>query len=151
MQIETWMRRPVHAVKPLDGLLRARELMEIHRINQLPVVVDGRLVGIVTDRDVRDAMPGVLAAARTAATQRSHMTREEEPVVESVMTADVLTLEPTDSMVAAAQVMRRERFGSIPIVTDGRLVGIITRSDILDAFVAMSERTAPEPHPAPRR
>lgn len=149
MQIETWMRRPVHVVKPLDGVLRARELMEIHRINQLPVVVDGRLVGIITDRDVRDAMPGALAAARAATSSHHHATAEEEPVVESVMSPDVLTLGPSDTVVAAARLMRRERVGSLPIVAGGRLVGILTRSDVLDAFVALAERAAGPRPPAP--
>ena len=151
MLIDTWMRRHVHVVKPLDGLLRARELMEVHRINQLPVVVDGRLVGIITDRDVRDAMPGALAAAKAAATRHRRTAPEEEPVVESVMTGDVLTLGPSDTVVTAARLMRRERIGSVPIVADGRLVGILTRSDILDAFVGLSERWAPEPRPEPRQ
>jgi predicted transcriptional regulator len=48
MEVRRWMKTPVHATKPLDSIAHARELMERHRINQLPVVVDGRLVGIVT-------------------------------------------------------------------------------------------------------
>ncbi len=138
MRIENWMRRPVHVVKPLDGVLYARELMEVHRINQLPVVVNGRLVGIVTDRDLRDAMPGAIAAARAAASSRRQVA-EEEPTVESTMTADVLTLSPSDSVVAAAQVLRRERIGALPIVEGQHLVGILTRSDVLDAFIGLAE------------
>jgi acetoin utilization protein AcuB len=153
MRIENWMQRNVHVVKPLDGVFHARELMEVHRINQLPVVVNGRLVGIVTDRDVRDAMPGAIAAARAAAlTHRRHVTPEEEPTVEATMSAEVMTLGPHDSVVAAARVLRRERIGALPIVDGGRLVGILTRSDVLDAFVGLSELWAPEPpHPEPRQ
>jgi len=54
MRIEPWMKRPVVTIKPQDSALHARETMEKHRINQLPVVTDGDLVGIVTDRDLRD-------------------------------------------------------------------------------------------------
>lgn len=151
MRIENWMQRQVHTVKPLDGVLHARERMEVHRINQLPVVVNGRLVGIVTDRDVRDAMPGAIAAARAASTHRRHAEPEEEPTVEAIMTADVLTLGPSDTVVAAARLMRRERLGSLPIVDGGRLVGILTRSDVLDAFVGLSELWAPEPRAEPRQ
>jgi len=149
MRIENWMRRNVHVVKPLDGVLHARELMEVHRVNQLPVVVNGRLVGIITDRDVRDAMPGAIAAARAAATTHRRKTAEEEPTVEAIMTSDVLTLAPGDSVVAAARLLRRERVGALPIVEGHRLVGILTRSDVLDAFIGLAELAAeqrPEPH-----
>ena len=65
MNIAKWMGHPVHAVKPRDTIRRARELMAEHRVNQLPVVVDGRIVGIVTDRDLRDAFPSVFDIARS--------------------------------------------------------------------------------------
>jgi len=150
MRIENWMRRNVHVVKPLDGVLHARELMELHRINQLPVVVNGRLVGIITDRDVRDAMPGAIAAARDAATAHRRRTSEEEPTVEATMTTDVLTLAPGDSVVEAARLLRRERIGALPIVEGHRLVGILTRSDVLDAFIGLAE-LASEQRPEPRQ
>jgi len=51
------------------------------------------------------------------------------------MTRDVITLEPASTLVEAATVLRRKRIGSVPIVDGGRLVGIVTRSDILDAFI----------------
>jgi CBS domain-containing protein len=55
MRIENWMSRPVITVRPRDSVADARSALEQHRINQLPVVVNGRLVGIVTDRDLRNA------------------------------------------------------------------------------------------------
>jgi len=54
-----------------------------------------------------------------------------------VMTGNVLTLAPSDTMIAAASIMRRERIGAIPIVDGTRLVGILARSDILDAMVGL--------------
>jgi acetoin utilization protein AcuB len=140
MLIETWMTRRVQAVKPLDSIQHARELMESHRINQLPVLVDGRLVGIITDRDLRDAYPSVFDSPR----RRKHhaVDPEAEPAsitVETVMTPHVVTLEPKDAVVEAARRMRRERIGAIPIAEKGKLVGIITRSDVLDAFAALVE------------
>jgi acetoin utilization protein AcuB len=61
-----------------------------------------------------------------------------------VMTTNVLTLTPHDSMVDAARLMRRERIGAVPIVDGNRLVGILTRSDVLDAFVALARSVAPD-------
>jgi acetoin utilization protein AcuB len=55
MEIAKWMKHPVRSVKPLDSIWHAREVMTEHRINQLPVLANGRLVGVVSDRDLRDA------------------------------------------------------------------------------------------------
>jgi acetoin utilization protein AcuB len=137
MAIETYMKHPVHIVKPLDTISHAREIMEQHRVNQLPVVVKGRLVGIVTDRDLRDAFPSVFEGDRPAAP-------EEDPnviTVENVMTPNVVTLGPKDSVAEAARLMRRERIGAIPIVDGERLVGILARSDVLDAYVGLAQLT----------
>ena len=134
MNIARWMRHPVVTAKPLDTVRHARELMAAHRINQLPVVRDGRLVGIVTDRDIRDASPSVFEAA-------TRQSSEKEPSatvpVEYVMTANVLTLPPKASIADAARLMRRERIGAVPIVEGGRLVGILARSDVLEAFATL--------------
>ena len=132
MEIAKWMKHPVRSVKPLDSIRHAREMMEEHRINQLPVLVGGRLVGIITDRDLRDAFPSVLAdPGRRDTPDPQHVT------VEAVMTQNVLTLAPTDNMITAASLMRRERIGAIPIVDGTRLVGMLTRSDLLEALVGL--------------
>ena len=60
MLVKEWMSRSLHVVKPHDSVRHAREILEQYRINQLPVVQRDRLVGIVTDRDLRDAFPSVL-------------------------------------------------------------------------------------------
>jgi acetoin utilization protein AcuB len=114
--------------------------MEEHRINQLPVVRDGHLVGIVTDRDLRDAYPSVLADPLRKQAPDPHGVK-----VQSVMTANVLTLAPTDGIVAAASLMRRERVGAVPIVDGKRLVGILTRSDLLEALVALGALAESQP------
>jgi acetoin utilization protein AcuB len=140
MRIEAWMKKPVHVVKPRDSVRHARELLERHRVNQLPVVVDGRLVGILTDRDLRDAFPSVFEE-----TPRRRAGTGLDPTsapVEDVMTRNVVTLAPADRLVDAARLMRRERIGAIPVVDHGRLVGILTRSDLLDAFVEHVEAAA---------
>jgi acetoin utilization protein AcuB len=137
MTIKTWMKHPVITVKPQDSVRHAREVMEERRINQLPVVVDGHLVGIVTDRDLRDAFPSVFEAEEP----RHHRGAEPSTIpVQDVMTANVLTLAPAASLADAARLMRRERIGAIPIVDGGRLVGILSRCDVLDAFVERSAR-----------
>jgi acetoin utilization protein AcuB len=144
MEIAAWMKHPVVTVKPHDSAQHAREVMEKHRINLLPVVLDGRLVGIVTDRDLRDAFPSVFESAPSF--RRPRVQRRTDPAmipVEDVMTRDVLSLAPGAFVADAARLMRRERIGAIPVVDGERLVGMLTRSDVLDAFVELSERALP--------
>ena len=131
-----WMTAKVQTVKPLDSVAHARALVEERRINQLPVVKNGMLVGIVTDRDLRDAMNAVTTSANAAGTVESIPRAPEQIPVEAVMTHNVMILSPHSRVVAAAELMRRQRIGSVPIVDGRELVGIITRSDILKAFVA---------------
>lgn len=132
MKIANWMKHPVHSVKPLDSITHAREIMQEHRVNQLPVVSAGRLVGIVTDRDLRDAFPSVLGDPMARPTPDPQKVN-----VASVMTENVLTLTPEDGMAAAASLMRRERIGALPIVDGTRVVGILARSDMLEALVSL--------------
>jgi len=141
LKIEGLMKQPVHTVKPQDSVAHARAILEEHRINQLPVVQNRRLVGIVTDRDLRDAPEAVeVASSAAASATRTPAPHPERIPVEAVMTTNVLTLTPADTVEDAARLMRRERIGAIPIVERDALVGIVTRSDILDAFVLVREQ-----------
>lgn len=138
MKVADCMKHPVHVVKPRDTVRHAREIMEKHRVNQLGVVVDGRLVGIITDRDLRDAFPSVFESAERRRPRRTAGSDPAAITVEDVMTQNVLTLAPDAPVAEAARLMRRERIGALPVVDGGRLVGIITRSDLLDAFVTLT-------------
>lgn len=138
MKIKDWMNSPVQTVKPRDTVAHARTLLERFRINQLAVVRDGILTGIVTDRDLRNAAP---SAAEQAAADLGEIPRVIDPAtipVESVMTEQVFSLGPEDTLEDAVRIMRRERFGAIPVADQNRhLLGILTRSDILDAFMCL--------------
>ena len=143
MRIQKAMTKPVVVVQSDDSALHASLLLERHRINQLPVVDEGRLVGIVTDRDLRDAFAAVLPIHG----RRNADSLREEPDlvdVEDVMTREVLTLEPEDSVESAARLMRRERIGAIPIVdSGGSVVGILSRTDVLSAY--LNRKTSDRP------
>jgi acetoin utilization protein AcuB len=140
VKIKDWMSTPIHTVKPHDSVAHARSLLERYRVNQLPVVVDGALVGIVTDRDLRSGAP---SAAEVAAVDLGRLDREsidpDRVMVESVMTEKPSALTPEDSVEDAVRIMRRERFGAIPVVAEhNRVVGVLTRSDVLDAFMCLA-------------
>jgi acetoin utilization protein AcuB len=130
-----WMSEAVLAVETFDSINVARQLMAKHRVNQLPVLENDKLVGIVTDRDVRDAYPTSMAINRGEAIDRF----ADSITVEEVMSHNVFTVQPETPLASAIELLRRQRIGSLPVVKKQRLVGIITRSDILD-FV-LSQRS----------
>ena len=76
MRVRSWMKHPVVGVKPRDSAAHARVLMAQHRVNQLPVFEGPRLVGIVTDRDLRDAFPSL---AETVIQSRRRLPEGADP------------------------------------------------------------------------
>jgi acetoin utilization protein AcuB len=138
-RVEYWMKMPPLTVKMRDSVAHARALLEEHRFNQLPVVVNGKLVGIVSDRDLRDATAAVRTSSKIPGGKPAFEATPEQIPVEAVMSTNVLMVKPADSIQKAAELMRRERIGGVPVVDRGHLVGIITRSDVLDAFVTLSK------------
>jgi len=126
--VSAWMTESVLAVETFDSIAIARQLMAKHRVNQLPVMDNDNLVGIVTDRDIRDAYPTSLMIDRTEEIDRF----ADKVTVETVMTHDVFIVRPETSLMTAVALLRRHRIGSLPVMKDKDLVGIITRSDILD-------------------
>jgi acetoin utilization protein AcuB len=131
MTVAQWMTKSVMTIKPQDSLRHARERMVKYRINQLPVVVNDKLVGIITDRDVRDAYPSSLRLIHGKDIDEFG----DSHTVEEVMTYNVVTVSPDTTLREAAQRLRTQRFGALPVVENGALVGIITRSDLLDALL----------------
>lgn len=105
-----------YRISPHANAATARSLMGEEEIRQLPVIEDGTLVGIITERDLRlqpDAQP------RTAVT------------VEMLMTPTPITVSPDTPAYKAAEMLRTFKFGALPVVDAGRLVGIVTTSDFL--------------------
>lgn len=128
ISVADWMTRSVLAVETFDSIAVARQLMAKHRVNQLPVVDNDNLVGIVTDRDIRDAYPTSLMIDRTREIDKF----AEKVTVETVMTHDVFIVQPETPLMTAVGLLRRHRIGALPVMKHKELVGIITRSDILD-------------------
>jgi CBS domain-containing protein len=136
--VAEWMTEGVLAVETYDSIAIARELMAKHRINQLPVVENEAVVGIVTDRDLRDAYPTSMAIGEIKKIDEF----AKRYTVEEVMTHDVFTVTPDTPLRAAVALLRHHRIGALPVIESKELVGIITRSDILD-FVLSGEALKP--------
>lgn len=117
-----------------DTLLRAViDIMKVAGCRQLPVVDEhGRVIGIVTDRDVRLAMNSPMI-------MRSRWQDEElveTATADSCMTPDPITVNSDAPAYRAAEILSTYKFGALPVVDDGELVGIITVTDFLDRFAA---------------
>jgi acetoin utilization protein AcuB len=105
-------------VEPDDLLIRAAHKMQSGGFRRVPVVRDGKLVGIVSDRDLRE-----------------HHGHLEHTKINAAMSENPLSVTSTTTLEEAAQIMLERQIGGLPVVADGRLVGIITASDILKAFL----------------
>lgn len=105
------------------------------QIHELPVVDDGQLVGIVTDRDLRQVSPSYPVAQDQPEVQ----TFLQKLKVHSAMTPNPTVVEPDSPLVDAAKLMRENRIDSLPVVEDEKLVGIISISDVLDVFIEQNE------------
>ena len=124
------MTREIVTLSPDETAGTALALCRERRIRHLPVLSEGRLLGIVSDRDLRSSTPALGDQARAAALQ--------EILVEDVMARDVVTTLPDDPIEQAANTMRERRIGCLPVVDGGELVGIITTSDVMEALVFLS-------------
>jgi acetoin utilization protein AcuB len=123
------MTREVVVLSPETTAAEALAVCRERRIRHLPVVEEGRLVGIVSDRDLRSAAPALGDPGRTEALGKLR--------VSEVMTRDVLSVRPEDPIEEAANAMRERKIGCLPVVEDGALVGILTSSDVMEALVQL--------------
>jgi acetoin utilization protein AcuB len=135
--IERRMKFMPCTLEPSDSVAHARALLDEQRIHHLPVVSRGRLVGIVSSRDLQASSSSIDRRTTNEALER-HPNRI---TVGSIMTTHVYTAQPSDSLNYAAELMLRKHIGALPILEQGRLVAIIDRSDIVDAFLALASQS----------
>lgn len=131
MKVREIMQQGVLTATPDMSLALAWRLMEEHRIRHLPVVVDNRLVGMVTDRDIRSASP----STTTLPTQAEINVYLGTTPIETCMTQDVVTISPEADMSLGTQQMLDDHFGCLPVLVQDQLVGIITEIDLLRGYL----------------
>jgi len=134
LKVRDIMTAQVTTLKPNDKLTLADDVMRLGRIRHLPVVGDDgeQLVGIVSQRDLfRGALAQALGYGQYA--QRKLL---DTFSVKDIMGTDVITAGPDTPLIEAARVLMERKIGCLPIVENGRLVGIITEGD----FVALVAR-----------
>lgn len=110
-----------------DELTIGDDIMKMKRLRHLPVVEEGRLVGMLTQRDLFHA------ALSTALNFGEKAQKEflKTVVVKEVMTEEVLTIDPGADVKKAARLLIEHKIGCLPVVENGKLVGLVTETDLL--------------------
>ncbi|HBY94814.1 MAG: CBS domain-containing protein [Ardenticatenaceae bacterium] len=134
--VQDWMTPNPITMSPETSLHEASNLMKQHNIRRLPVVAKGRLVGIVTWGDVREASP---SDATSLSIWELHYLLVKLRI-DDIMSKEVLTVRPEQTIQEAARVMLQHKISGLPVVEDGQVVGIITESDIFRLVVQEWER-----------
>ncbi|MDH3383394.1 MAG: CBS and ACT domain-containing protein [Deltaproteobacteria bacterium] len=125
------MRNPLFLDED-DSMKMAMDMLKDREIRHLPVLKGGnKLVGILTETDIKQASP----SPATALEIREVYYLLDKIKVKQIMTKRPYTISPTAPIEEAAIVMREKKIGCLPVVEEGRLVGILTETDILDAFI----------------
>jgi acetoin utilization protein AcuB len=136
MLISDWMTREVITVEPDVSMMKASKILKEKQIRRLPVVDAGRkLIGIVTDRDIKEASP---SKATTLDIHELYYLLSEIKV-KDIMTIKPFTITPNNTIEKAALLMMEKRVGGLPVVDEqGVIVGIITESDIFKVLISIT-------------
>lgn len=124
MQLANWITKNPVCIGPDDTLEKAGLLMASGGFRQLPVVEKNQLIGMITDRDLRQHQ-GYFGTTR----------------VDAAMSTPALYVNRGDSAEAAAKLLIERKVGALPVVEDGRVVGIVSTSDLLKALLCVVQAT----------
>ena len=159
MRVQDVMTRSVISVRPDTQLREVARLLDEHRISGVLVVDEqGALLGVVSEADFLVEAQGGAAVLRRSPIARlfgragdagAPGDRHFASTARELMTSPVITIGPAELIADAAAVMTRERINRLPVVEDGRLVGIVTRADLVRSYVRSDEQLA-EGHPRGR-
>ncbi|HWQ13849.1 MAG TPA: CBS domain-containing protein [Roseiflexaceae bacterium] len=130
-RVADWMSAPAIVVSPAASLAEAQHLMERRHVRRLPVVERGQLLGIITRGDLRAAKPS----------ESSLSTYEWRALLDKVTVAEAMTrapatIGPEAPVLAAAELMLERKISGLPVVDGGRVVGVITESDLFRLLIA---------------
>jgi acetoin utilization protein AcuB len=135
MLVEIWMSRPVITVNADESMQKATALLKEHHIRMLPVMEHERLVGIVSDRDLKRA------SASDATTLEIHelVYLLSKIKVKEIMTKEAITVPPYYTIEETARILLEKKISGAPVVNaEGQVIGIITRDDLLRVLVNLT-------------
>lgn len=131
MLVREWMTRDPQTVSATTPVMEAMQRLREGGFRRLPVLRDGAVVGIVTDRDLKEATPSKVTTLSIY--ELNYLL--SKLLVKDVMVKSVITIGPEDPIERAALLMEEHRVSGLPVVDGGALVGILTITDLLRAFV----------------
>ena len=136
MILEEIMNTEVVTLGPGNTIREALERMEDKKIRHLPIVDDkGEIVGIVSDRDLKEAIPSSLIGKQDLSVY--------DTLLSEIMTRDPLTGHPLDFVEEAAVIFYEHGIGCLPVVSAGKVVGIITETDLLYRYIELTGASKP--------
>jgi acetoin utilization protein AcuB len=133
MLVGVRMSKPVITISPDMPINEALNLMKRDRIRRTPVVHDGKLVGIVSDKDLLNASPS--PATSLSVWEMNYLL--SKITVKDVMTRKVLTVNEDTPIEEAARIMADNKIGGMPVMRDSKVVGIITETDLFKIFIEL--------------
>ncbi|MBI1824426.1 MAG: CBS domain-containing protein [Nitrospirae bacterium] len=139
MKVKDLMTVKVRTVSPEDKIDRVFFFMNFEQIRHLPVVKKGKVVGILSDRDLKKVFGSLKMNEINALNDNQKVVFVvKSRIVRTIMRRGVLTIHPNAEAYEAAAVMAKRKIGALPVVKNEKLVGIISATDILHAFVKLS-------------
>lgn len=139
MLVREFMTKEVTTLRETDSLLDARMIFVRSSFRHLPVLRGRQIVGIVTEHDIRQHSPSLL----TGVNQEEYNRVLETTPVTRAMTREPVTVTPDQPMFEAAQLLYSRRFGCLPVVEKGEIMGIVTTSDMLRLLVQIIQSRGP--------
>tara|TARA_B100000959_G_C14808389_1_gene552714 strand:- start:76 stop:504 length:429 start_codon:yes stop_codon:yes gene_type:complete len=137
--VRDYMSKTITFLAPESTIQEAILLMMERKIRHLPILSDGKLQGMVTDRDLKRATPSLLD---------EDMTREKyqqvlnESTLSDFMVRTPITIRPDQKILEAVKILRTEKIGGLPVVENGKPIGMITEMDLLRAFQEILESSS---------
>ena len=115
--------------------MEALQMMRLRRIRRIPIVAGGKLVGLLTEGDLKRAEPTTLSD-----TQEHFTAVMEGTQVTQIMTKNLVTTTPDTTLLEVARTLKENKYGALPVLEGEKLVGILTDNDLIGALVKLLER-----------
>ncbi|WP_338449133.1 acetoin utilization AcuB family protein [Niallia oryzisoli] len=137
MIVEEIMKTKIFTLTEDQPILEAANLMLQHKVRHLPIITeDNQLIGLVSDRDIRDATPSILSNPE----EQKHVLKKP---IKTIMTTNLITGHPLDFVEEIGAIFYEHHISCLPIVKDKKLVGIITETDLLHTLIELTGANQP--------
>ena len=128
--VSDYMSENPITVEPEEPLMRALEIIRLRGVRRLPVAVGGMLVGLITEGDIKRAEPSTLTES-----QEDFARVMEGTPISRIMISNPVTTTADTPLMEAAEIMLNTKYGALPVLAGGRVVGILTDNDLTRALV----------------